>query len=261
MRTTVSLLAAAVGACALAFPALAENHTSPASPQAPSGAPSQQGQGNGPSQRQKLQHSLFAGSVSSTGNGTVTVNVIWAKAGTVTAGEQVTVAVDPQTKITKGPKRSPATLDDVKAGDLVGVGTAQASGGPLTARRIHISCNCHWIGGTVTANDGTTLTVQAAKTGPFDTVLAGHAVKIGLASGTTYLEGRGKHPITAPDVKVGDKVGVVFAASGFFQQPGFDWTAATFTAKRVHDWKQRSPQQPPAGEVPTGQSVVTPAAS
>jgi len=259
MRTTASLLAAACAAGVLVLPALAANPAPPASSQAPTAT--QPGQGNLQNRQQKLQHSLFAGSVVSTGDGTVVVNVIWAKSGSFTAGQQVTVGVGPVTKITKNPDREPATLGDVKPGDLVGVGVVQAQDGPLTARRIHISCNCHWVGGTVTGNDGTTLTVEVAKTGPFDTVLAGHSVKIGLVAATNYLQGRDKHPITAADVKVGDKVGVIFAASGFFRQPGFDWTAATFTAKRVQDWKRRSPAQPQASEVPTGQSVVAPAAA
>ena len=64
---------------------------------------------------------------------------------------------------------------------------------------------------------------------------------------TVYLKGRNKTPIAFSDLKVGDRVGVVFAADGFFKAPGFDPSKATFTAKRVHDW-QRQQVPPPSSD-------------
>jgi hypothetical protein len=53
---------------------------------------------------------------------------------------------------------------------------------------------------------------------------------------TVYLRGSHHRRIGFGDLQVGDGVGVVFAANGFFKAPGFDPTTATFTAKRVHVW-------------------------
>ena len=67
-------------------------------------------------------------------------------------------------------------------------------------------------------------------------MLNGHDVTLQVNSSTIYVEGKSKTPITLGDLKAGDHVGVVFAASGFFKDPNFNPETATFTAKRVHYW-------------------------
>ena len=67
---------------------------------------------------------------------------------------------------------------------------------------------------------------------------------------TVYLKGKDKTPIAFSDLKVGDRVGVVFAADGFFKAPGFDPSKATFTAKRVHDWQHSWCRRPRATRAP-----------
>jgi outer membrane receptor for ferric coprogen and ferric-rhodotorulic acid len=60
-------------------------------------------------------------------------------------------------------------------------------------------------------------------------------VTLQLNGSTEYVQGKTKTPIALSDLKVGDHVGVVFGASGFFKAPGFNAATATFTAKRVRD--------------------------
>jgi hypothetical protein len=68
-------------------------------------------------------------------------------------------------------------------------------------------------------------------------------VTIGVGDSTVYIQGRAKNPISYPDLQVGDGVGIVFSANGFFKAPGFNPATAVFTAKRVHQWGHR--QVPP----------------
>ena len=205
------------------------------------------GQGAGqsrPADVQRISRSLFAGNVTAVGSDSLTVNVQWSKSGS--ASGSVTVAVNADTKLNKG-EDGAITLADVKIGDLVGVGAVAAADGSLTAKHVRVAENTHWIGGTVASIDGSTLTVQVLRTGPYDIVLKDQTVKIGLSADTVFVQGRDRKPITAADVKAGDKVGVLFSASGFFRAPGFDWTTATLTAKTVRDWKKVEPQPATAG--------------
>jgi hypothetical protein len=164
----------------------------------------------------------FGGSVATATGTSITTDVIWPKRGTETVGSQLTVAIDSSTKISYGKGKS-----SIEAGDLVHV---IATGNPLTARRIRVMCNCHFVAGTVGTASSGSLRVQVTRTGPFDTVLKGTTVTIGLNSSTQYTGG-------SSTLTSGEKVAVVFSASGFFKDPSFDPTKATFTALRVRTAK------------------------
>jgi uncharacterized protein DUF5666 len=181
----------------------------------------------------------FAGSVSSVGSNSLTVGVLWTRQHDDTLnGQLVAVAVNSDTQITSGKDRTPISLSDIQAGDLVAV-VASGSGSDLTtltATKIHVYCNCHWVGGTISAIGSSSVTIQVKRTGPYDTVLSGQAVPINVDSNTVFVAGKDKHTIQFSDLKVGLGVGVVFSANGFFKAPGFDPSTANFTAKQVHVW-------------------------
>jgi hypothetical protein len=194
----------------------------------------------------------FAGSVSSVGQSSITVGVLWTgpNDGSLN-GQTVTVAVTTSTRIDQGPHRTPIALAAIQPGDLVALRATGDSPTTLTPTRIHVYCNCHWIGGTISsiAADGSSFQVQVSRTGPYDTVLNGQNVTLQVNALTVYLRGPHGRRIGFADLKVGDGVGVVFGANGFFKAPGFNPATATFTAKRVHVWdrKQVPPQSSDAG--------------
>jgi hypothetical protein len=193
--------------------------------------------------QQTRSHShWFAGSVSSVGSSSLTVGVLWTRQHDDSLNGQVaTVAVNSDTQITSGKNRTSISLSDIQTGDLVAV-VASGSGSDLTtltATKIHVYCNCHWVGGTVSAIGSSSVTIQVKKTGPYDTVLSGQAVPINVDSNTVFVGGKNKTPIALSDLKVGAGVGVVFSADGFFKAPGFDPTKANFTATRIHVWGHR----------------------
>lgn len=196
----------------------------------------------------------FAGSVSSVGSGSLTVGVLWTgKGDSALNGTTVTVSIDSSTTITSGPDDTTASLSDIQVGDLVGVDATGTSATTLTATKIHVACNCHWIGGTISSIGTSSIAVQVKATGPYDTVLANQLVTVNVNSNTTYIQGSAKTAIKLTDLKVGDGVGVVFGASGFFKSPSFDPTTATFTAKQVHDWP---PKQVPAASTDTSKAAT-----
>ena len=204
------------------------------------------GSGSGSANAKPHTHWL-AGSVSAVGADSLTVGVLWTgKHDGELNGQSVTVAVDANTEIVSGKDKTPVTLSSIKPGDLVGVlaNSADKTLTSLTATRIHVYCNCHWIGGTISAIGANSISVQVARTGPYDTVLNGKPVTLQINSSSTYIRGKAKTEIGFSDLKVGDGVGIVFAASGFFKAPGFDPSTATFTAKRVHLWEKKD--VPPA---------------
>ena len=181
----------------------------------------------------QVRGAWLAGSVTTASSTSVGVDVLWTgPKDTQLKGQTVTLAVDSSTRIVYGKGQS-----SIDPGDLVRVRAVSSDStlSSLTAKRIHVDCNCHWIGGTIDSI-GSTLVVHAGRTGPYDRVLNGRDVTLQLNGSTIYIEGKGKTPITAADLKAGDKVGVVFSASGFFKDPGFDPGTATFTALRVHYW-------------------------
>jgi len=186
----------------------------------------------------------FAGTVSAVGPSSVTVGVLWTGPHDgYLAGQTVNVAVATQTRINQGPHHRAIALASIGTGDLVAI-RATGDASSLTARRIHVFCNCHWIGGTVASVGATSFSVEVKRTGPYDTVLGSTTVTLQTNQYTVYLRGRRRARIGLGDLRPGEGVGVVFAADGFFKSPGFDPTRATFTAKRVHAWAQR--QVPPA---------------
>lgn len=180
----------------------------------------------------KARGLFLAGSVVSADSGQVTVDVMWTgKNDTQLDGKQVGVAISSATKIVYGKGQT-----SIDRGDLVRIhaAAADAAATRLTAREIRVACNCHWVGGKLTAISPGLIRVKVSKTGPYDKVLDGNEVKIGLDSSTQYVEGKDKHHINLSDLSLGDTVGVVFSASGFFKDPNFNWQNATFTAKLVH---------------------------
>jgi len=175
---------------------------------------------------------FLAGSVVSAGSGQVTVDVsLTGKHDQQLDGKQVVVAVTTDTKIVYG--RGQSSIDP---SDLVGIHAtaADATLSTLTARRIRVACNCHFAAGKLTAISPGLIRVDVARTGPYDKVLNGNEVKFDVDSSTKFVEGKAKKPITIGDLSIGDTVGVIFGASGFFRDPNFNWQDATFTAKLVH---------------------------
>lgn len=196
----------------------------------------------------------FAGAVTAASDSSLGVDVLWTgKNDGSLNGQSVSVALDSSTQIVYGKGHT-----SIQPGDLVTILAKETDGtlATLTAKRVHVRCNCHWVGGTIGAIGSSSITVQVKRTGPYDTVLKGNAVTIQVNGSTTYIKGRDKTQISFSDLKVGDGVGVVFAADGFFQAPGFDWTKATFTAARVHLWGQK--QVPPASSDAGAAASTTP---
>lgn len=181
----------------------------------------------------------FAGTVTGVGSSSLTVGVLWTgpNDGSLN-GQTVTVNTTDQTRISRG-KTGPIALAAIQNGDLVAIRADGTSPSGLTARRIHVSCNCHWIGGTIGTVGPSSFTVNVKRTGPYDTVLNNTTVTLQVNSLTVYLHGPRARRLGLSDLQPNMPVGVVFAADGFFRAPGFDPTKATFTAKRVHVWGPR----------------------
>jgi hypothetical protein len=198
----------------------------------------------------------FAGTVTTVGPSSLAVGVLWTGPDDgALNGQTVNVNVVTQTRINQGPDHRAIALASVGTGDLVAV-RATGDASSLTARRIHVFCNCHWIGGTVNQVGPTSFTVNVARTGPYDTVLANTTVTLQTNQYTVYLRGPRRARIGLSDLQSGEGVGVMFAADGFFRAPGFDPTKATFTAKRVHVWAHRQ-VPPPSTDAGVSASVAT----
>jgi hypothetical protein len=151
-------------------------------------------------------HGLFlAGSIVSADSGHVTVDVLLTgKNDTHFDGTQVSIAITSATTIDYGKGQT-----SIDPGDLVGIHAtaADASLSTLTARKIHVACNCHWAAGMLTAISPGLIRVNVKRTGPYDTVLNGNEVKFGLDSTTKFVEGKDKKAISISDLSVGDTVG------------------------------------------------------
>lgn len=166
----------------------------------------------------------FAGTVTSASSGSVSVDVLWTgKHDTQLNGTTVTVAIDSSTQIHYGKGRS-----SIAAGELVGVVDA---GG--TAKRINVRCNCHFAAGTLGSVGSSSFAVDVSRTGPYDGVLKGNAVTFQVDGSTVFVQGKDKAAGTISGLKSGEKVAVIFAATGFFKDPSFNWQTATFTAEHV----------------------------
>jgi len=174
-----------------------------------------------PATSNRVHSHWFARSVASASSGSISVNVLWTgKHDKDLNGKTVSVAIDSSTQIDYGKGKS-----SIEQGDLVGV---VATGNPnsLTASRIHVRCNCHFAAGTLDAISTSKLRVNVQRTGPYDGVLKGNEVTFDVGGATL------------PNLSIGDKVAIVFSASGFFRDPNFDWQNATFTVLKlrvVHD--------------------------
>lgn len=178
----------------------------------------------------------FAGAVTAATPSAVSLNVL--RTGphdTQLNGTGVIVDITSATQIVYG-----KTQTSIDPGDLIRVRASGIGTSTLTARRIHVNCNCHWVRGTLNAVSNGVLRIAVVHSGPFDTVLRGQTVSIHVDGSTQYIQGRNKQQITLNDLGVGDHVGVIFASSGFFKAPNFNWQNATFTAKRVHDFPKKT---------------------
>jgi len=199
----------------------------------------------------------FAGSVSSVGDGSLTVGALWTGPNDgALNGQSVTVAVSDHTRIF-GPRHRPIALASIQQGQLVGVHAAGSDLSSLTAVAIRVWCNCHWVGGTISSIGSSSFNVAVTRTGPYDTVLDNHDVTMQVNDYTVYLRGRRRFRLGFSDLKVGEGVGVVFSANGFFKAPGFDPTTATFTAKRVHVWGVRQVPLPSSDASSSAQVSAT----
>ena len=211
----VVLLAAA----ALPFAALADNE--PPSTITPTTTT--------PAKAARPHGEFFAGSVVSAGSGSVSVNVlVTGPHDTQLKGETLNVGIDSSTQIVYGKGKS-----SIAAGDLVRVHALAAANGSLTAKRIHVDCNCHFAAGTLGSVGSSSFAVNVARTGPYDTVLKGNAVTFQVNGSTVFVQGKNQAAGTLSALKSGEKVAVIFASSGFFKDPGFNWQTATFTASHV----------------------------
>lgn len=171
----------------------------------------------------------FAGAVTSASSSSVSLDVLMTGPhDTQLLGQTLSVAIDSSTKIVYGKGQS-----SIETGDLVGVGALGSSTGTLTARRIHVDCGCHFAAGTLGSVGSSSFAVDVSRTGPYDTVLKGNAVTFQVNGSTVFVQGKDKAAGAISDLKTGEKVAVIFAASGFFKDPSFNWQTATFTATHV----------------------------
>jgi hypothetical protein len=200
----------------------------------------------------------FAGSVTAVGSDSLTVGVLWTGPhdGSLN-GQTLTVSVPANARINRGPHRRPIALAQIQPNELVSLRVSGDSPTTLTAARVHVYCNCHWLGGTVSSVGTNSFSVQVSRTGPYDTVLNRHSVTIQANSYTVYLRGPYRARIAFSDLKPGEGIGVVFSATGFFRAPGFDPSTATFTAKRVHVWPHRQVPPPSTDADDAAQTAVS----
>jgi Domain of unknown function (DUF5666) len=171
----------------------------------------------------------FAGAVTSTSSSSVSLDVLWTGPhDTQLNGTNVTVDIDSSTKIVYG--KGHTSIED---GDLIGVRATGIGSATLTAKEIHVRCNCHFAAGTLGSIGASSFAVNVSRTGPYDTVLKGNAVTFQVNGSTVFVRGKDMTAGAISDLKTGEKVAVIFAATGFFKDPNFNWQTATFTAKHV----------------------------
>lgn len=196
----------------------------------------------------------FAGTATAVSDSSITVGVLWTGPNDgAFNGQNLTVSVPTSTRIF-GPRHRPIALGQIQVGDLVSVRASGTDASSLTAVRIQQNCNCHWVGGTISALASNTVSVSVKRTGPFDTVLNNTTVNIATDGNTVYLQNHRGRRIGYADLKVGEGVGVVFSADGFFKAPGFNPATAHFDAKRIHVWGVRQ-VPPPSSDAASAASV------
>jgi hypothetical protein len=110
-----------------------------------------------------------------------------------------------------------AALADNPPPSTIPTTTTQSDGRPAHGR-----CHCHFAAGTLDAISTNKIRVHVERTGPYDKVLMGNEVTFDLGNANV------------PNLSIGDKVAILFSASGRFRDPNFDWQNATFTVLRLH---------------------------
>jgi Domain of unknown function (DUF5666) len=171
----------------------------------------------------------FAGAVTSVSSSSVSLDVLLTGPhDTQLNGTNVTVGLTAATKITYGKGHS-----TIQQGDLIGVTATGLGTAAPAATQIHVRCNCHFVAGTLGSVGNGSFAVNVSRTGPFDTVLKGNAVTFQVTSSTVFVQAGSTAASAITSLKTGDNVAVVFAATGFFKDPHFNWQTATFTAKHV----------------------------
>ncbi|HLX19373.1 MAG TPA: DUF5666 domain-containing protein [Gaiellaceae bacterium] len=223
-----------LAAAALPLAALADNNQPP-----PSTPPTSTTTTTTTPKTPRVHQIWFAGAVTSASSDAVTLDVmVTGKHDTQLDGKQVTVGIDSSTQIVYGKGKS-----SIEPGDLIGVKAipSDATLASLTAKEIHVRCNCHFAAGTLGSVGSSSFAVNVSKTGPYDTVLNGNAVTFQVNGSTVFVQGKGSTTGSISDLKSGEKVAVIFAASGFFKDPNFNWQTATFTASHV---RYQGPLQP-----------------
>ena len=171
----------------------------------------------------------FAGAVTSASSDAVSLDVLWTgKHDTQLNGTSVRVGITSATQIVYGKGRS-----SIEPGDLIGVRVSGIGSTELTARWIHVRCNCHFAAGTLGSVGSSSFAVNVSRTGPYDTVLRGNAVTFQVNGSTVFVQGKEKTAGAISDLKTGERVAVVFSATGFFRDPSFNWQTATLTASHV----------------------------
>jgi len=173
----------------------------------------------------------FGGSVVSASSSSVSVAVlVTGPHDTYLEGQTVDVAIASSTKIVYGKGQSSIAGGDLVRIRAVGVSSSSTT---LTARQIHVDCNCHIAAGTLGSVGSSSFAVNVSRTGPFDTVLKGNAVTFQVNGSTVFVQGRSTTGGSISDLKTGEKVAVIFSSSGFFRDGRFNWQTATFTATHV----------------------------
>ena len=86
-------------------------------------------------------------------------------------GHAVNATVSPTATIVSGASKTPVALSSINPGDLVGV-VATGLGqdlSTLTVTQIHVFCDCHFVGGTISNVTADSITLSVSKTGPVPT--------------------------------------------------------------------------------------------
>ena len=127
------------------------------------------------------------------------------------------MAVPSNTRI-NGPHHGPIALAQIQAGELVSVLASGDSSSSLTAARIHVYCNCHWVGGTIASRIG-----QLQHPGwPHGAVRhrpQGAERDDPREQRTPCISGGPVGRIAFSDLQVGQGAGVVFSADGSSGRP------------------------------------------
>lgn len=81
------------------------------------------------------------------------------------------------------------------------------------------------------AATGASFAVQVSRTGPYDSVLAAQTITLQTNDDKVYPRGARRVRIVFSNIKVGEGLGVVFLANGFFKAPGFVASRSVWPAR------------------------------